>query len=297
MRRMGDQLSHVLGIDVGGTKISAGIVQFPEGRVIAYRVIPTRAGGKVLDDVVFLAENLVEDPKAKVSGLGIAICELVSPEGKIQSAATLKWSSQQVRRKLARFGPVTIEADVRAAALAEAMFGAGRKYKSFLFVTVGTGISCALVIDGKPYLGTRGATGTMASAALTQRCDRCGHVWDSSLEDIASGHGLVRRFNRRQGKATSAQDVFESASQAARQILEEGGEALGNTVALLVDVMDPQAVIVGGGIGLTNGIYWKSFITSTRRHIWSDVSRDVPIRHAATGQFAGVIGAAASTLH
>jgi glucokinase len=289
-------LSHIIGIDVGGTKIAAGIVKFPDGRLMSHRVIPsdTLRGNKVLDEINSLARTLANDSKVKVSGLGLGICELVSANGAIQSAATFKWTSRQIRTNLAQFAPITIEADVRAAALAEAMFGGGRKYRSFLFVTVGTGVSCSLVVDGKPYTGKRGATGTMASAALTLRCEQCGHVQHRSVEEVSSGPGLVARFVRAGGTAAQAQDVFRSSTYAAMEVLEEGGEALGNTVATLVDVLDPEAVIVGGSIGLAKGIYWKSLVRSTRRHIWSEVSRGIPIRRAETGQQAGIIGAAAA---
>jgi len=288
---------HLIGVDVGGTKIAVGIVKFPGGRVIAHRVIPTeahRGGAAVLDRLVAVLQELTASAKVKPVGLGIGLCELVSPDGKINSHATLNWSSQQVRRKLKGFGPVTIEADVRAAALAEAMFGAARKYRNFLFVTVGTGISCCLIIDGKPYLGTRGATGTMASATLSQRCEQCGHIQKLSVEDVASGRGLVARFKRVGGEALRTEDVVESDSYAAMEVLGEGGEALGNTIALLVDVLDPEAVIVGGGLGLTNGIYWKSAVAYARQNIWSEVSRGVPIRHAKLGREGGIIGAAVS---
>jgi glucokinase len=289
--------AYVIGVDVGATKIAAGIVRFPQGAVIAHRVIRTEAhreSEEILDDLVAMIEDLMIETRLRIAGLGVGICELVSSEGKISSAATLKWTSQQVQRKLRRFGPVTIEADVRAAALAEAMFGAGRRCESFLFVSVGTGISCCLVIDGKPYLGTKGATGTMASAAVQHRCEKCRHAWNESLEDIASGRGLVAQFKRAGRNAAEARDVFASNSYAAMEVLAKGGEALGKTVALLVDVLDPDVVVIGGGVGLTKGIYWKSLVASTRAHIWSDVSRRVWICRAKTGRHAGVIGAAAA---
>jgi glucokinase len=62
----------------------------------------------------------------------------------------------------------------------------------------------------------------------------------------------------------------------------------------LTNVLDPEAIVVGGGLGLSDGLYWESFITSTRRHIWSGVHRELPIVHAATGMDAGLIGAAAA---
>jgi glucokinase len=79
----------------------------------------------------------------------------------------------------------------------------------------------------------------------------------------------------------------------AAHIVRSAGEALAASVGLLVNVLDPEAVVVGGGLGLSEGPYWESFLGSTRYHIWSELHRNLPIVRAATGPDAGVIGAAA----
>jgi glucokinase len=288
-----------LGIDVGGTKIAAGVVNFPSGRVIAQHTIPTapdRGGEAVLKDVANLAEEVCRE--LTVEGAGVALCELVDPSGRILSNNCMRWEREQVTTALARFGPVFLEADVRAAAQAEALFGAGRPFGIFLYVTVGTGISSCLMIRGSPYLGALGATGTMASSALSFPCDKCGAKNDFTAEEIASGPALVARYNRvKPGAATTGADVLAAAAKGdsdALAVLSSAGRALGSVVGLLINVLDPQAVIVGGGLGLCDGPYWESFEASTRQHVWSDIHRTVPILHAKTGPNAGVIGAAAA---
>jgi glucokinase len=92
--------------------------------------------------------------------------------------------------------------------------------------------------------------------------------------------------------------VFQAAAMGesrARELLRHAGEALGVSVAFLINVLDPEAVIVGGGLGLAGGIYWESFVNSTREHIWSAATRELPIQTAALGIKAGLIGAAAKT--
>ena len=79
----------------------------------------------------------------------------------------------------------------------------------------------------------------------------------------------------------------------ARQIVASASEALGSQTGVLVSTLDPEAVIIGGGLGLSEGSYWEQFVAATRRHIWSDVHRDLPILRAAMGEDAGWIGAAA----
>ncbi|HMJ65669.1 MAG TPA: ROK family protein [Candidatus Binatia bacterium] len=292
-----------LGIDVGGTKIAAGLINFPVGEVVAQHTISTgakRGGEAVLRDVVELAERLsgeAEQAKLTIAGIGIGLCEIVDPSGGILSNNCIPWKEAQVREALERFGPVFLEADVRAAARAESLFGAGRRFSIFLYVTVGTGISSCLMIDGSPYLGARGATGTMASSPVSVRCDECGGVNKCTLEDIASGPALVTRYDRlKRNGARTGNDVMTAAVRGntdALSVVRSAGEALGSVVGLLINVLDPEALIVGGGLGLSEGPYWESFLDSTRRHVWSEVHREVPILRAQTGQNAGVIGAAA----
>jgi glucokinase len=292
-----------LGIDVGGTKIAAGAVSFPAGRICSQRVIPTapeRGGEAVLNDVVRLAEELSAETRSggrNMDGVGLGLCELVDPTGRILSANCVHWQDQPVRQRLSHLGPVTVEADVRAAALAEALFGAGKPFRIFLYVTIGTGISCSLMLDGKPYAGSRGATGTMASSPLSVPCEKCGHLGRRTLEEIASGPALVGRYNAlRPTGARSGQDVLAAAASGdtdAIEVVHSAGGALGANIGLLVNVLDPEAVIIGGGLGLSNGPYWESLLGTTRRHIWSGVHRDLPILRAATGPVAGLIGAAA----
>jgi len=292
-----------LGVDVGGTKIAAGIVNFPAGQVIAQQTISTgakRGGEVILRDVVGLAEALAregEQAKLDVAGTGVGLCEIVDPSGRILSANCIPWKERQVRKALQRFGPVFLEADVRAAARAEALFGAGRRFSIFLYVTVGTGISSCLMMNGSPYLGARGATGTMASSAISVQCDECGTVNDRTLEEIASGPALAARYNKlKRDAARAGNEVIAMAVRSntdALSVVRTAGEVLGSTIGLLINTLDPEAVIVGGGLGLSEGPYWESLVDSTRSHVWSEVHREVPILRAQTGPNAGVIGAAA----
>jgi glucokinase len=295
---------HAIGIDVGGTKIAAGWVVFPEGAIRARQVIPTRSsrgGGPVLEDVLELAHRLKDEARAAgaaIRAVGLGLCELVDAAGGICSANCVPWTDQPVRKQLSALAPLTMEADVRAGALAEAIFGAGRGLRCFLYLTIGTGIASCLVIDGQPYVGARGATGTMASMPLDLPCECCGHAAQRTLEQIASGPALFQRYDQlRPGKVADAQDVVRLAAKGdpdAMDIVRAGSEALGGTVGLLVNVLDPEAIVVGGGLGLSEGPYWEGLTASVRRHIWAEVHRGLPILRARTGPDAGLLGAAAA---
>ena len=256
-----------LGIDVGGTKIALGVVSFPDAKVLTCEIRPTlaeRGGEAILEEVASFSRAMCG--KIPVRAVGLAICELVDLAGNIVSNNCIKWKTVDIIEALSTIAPVTIEADVRAAALAEGMFGAGKPFKHFLYITVGTGISSCLVIDGKPYTGARGLTGTFASAPLPGI--------EQSLEELASGAAITRRA---------------TASAAATS------EPLGAGIGLLINTLDPEAVVIGGGLGLSGGAYWDKLVASIRRHIWSPLHRDLPILPAASPHSA-MIGAAAAAL-
>ena len=78
------------------------------------------------------------------------------------------------------------------------------------------------------------------------------------------------------------------------QVVESAGVALGSSLAFLINVSDPEAAVVGGGLGMAGGLYWKSLVNSTRRHIWAEAERSLPILQAGLGDDAGLIGAALS---
>ncbi|MCI0659599.1 MAG: ROK family protein [Acidobacteria bacterium] len=291
-----------LGIDIGGTKIAAGIVT-QGGKLLFSRRQPTgaeRGGEAVLRDVETLLLELIAQADAgglKVAGIGISLAELVDLEGNVTSEQTIKWCGWPVRERLSRIAPTVIESDVRAAALAEAIHGAGRDYRIFLYLTVGSGISCCLVQHRQPYTGAFGNALVCASSPFTSICSTCGATNRVVLEEYASGPALARRYQPfRSETIVRAEQVIDGASagdEQAIEIVQSAGAALGVTAGLMVNVLDPEAVIVGGGLGLIDGLYWESFLASTREHIWAESGRGLPIQHAALAEN-GVIGAAMS---
>ncbi len=266
------------------------------------RMIATRAerpGPEVLDDALALANDLLREAMAldsRPSGIGLGIAELVGPDGRVTSGQTLAWRGLPVRETFAMLGPTVVEADVRAAARAEARFGAGREYDPWIYLTVGTGISYSLVQNGRPFAGARGNALICGSAPLSTVCTACGTALQPVLEEIASGPALVARYNRvRPGAAAGGEDVVAAAQAGDEQacaIVRAAGTALGSTLAFLINVLDPAAVVVGGGLGLAGGLYWDACVTATRAHIWAEETREVPILPAALGRDAGLIGAA-----
>lgn len=291
-----------LGIDVGGTKIAAGLITFPAGLVRFRRVIPTqprRGGDAVLADVERLVDELAAEARADqltIGAIGLGVCELVDLNGAVVSNSTLNWQGLPVRERLSRIAPAYLEADVRAAALGEALHGAGRPFRQFLYVTIGTGISSCLVLDGRPFTGSRGATGTMASSPLPSPDGMSGSR-QPTLEELASGPALVARFNAAGGKVASGEEVLTAAASGepdAVAIVRSAAQVLGASIGGLVNVLDPAAIVIGGGLGLSRGLFRDTLEIYTRQHIWSELHRDLPILPAALGLDAGIVGAAAT---
>ncbi len=290
---------YALGLDVGGTKIAGGVVDLCSGRIVAKRTVPTqpeRGGAAVLATALALAEALLAEARQQsleITGIGVGVCELVDAWGNVTSAYTVKWQGLAVQAAFAQRLPTVVEADVRAAALAEAQYGAGQNADPFVYVTVGTGISSCLVQAGRPFAGARGNALVLATGALTVPDVTTGKNVHFVLEEYASGPALVARYYAATGADLHhGEDLLaavEAGDPVAVDVVGSGGDALGMAVGWLVNVLDPAAIVVGGGLGAAAGLYWERFVISTRAHIWADASRELPIRQAQCGADAGLI--------
>ena len=262
-------MTRAIGIDVGGTKIAAGLVDTDTGVCDARfeRVTrPERDASIVLEECVGMAQRLAAGQSVPI---GIGVCELVDREGHTQSAQTLDWRALDVAGAFARVGPAVVESDVRAAAVAEARFGGGRGVEELLYLTVGTGISCCLVLNGSAYAGARGNAICFGAPPV---------------ENAASGLALAAAGGRAWAEEVLADPSLD-------QVVETAAAALGAGLAWLVNAFDPGTVVIGGGLGLVDR-YRDLAVAAMRPMIFADNSRDLPVVPAELGADAGVIGAA-----
>jgi len=298
------QPAGAIGLDIGGTKIAAGVVSWPSGEILNRRIIrtdPGRGGEAVLKDTLALASQLrdwAREKQIEVAGIGAGVAELVDCDGNVTSSCTIKWRGVPVREKLSEVMPAEVESDVRTAALGEAIFGAGREHRLFAYITVGTGISYCLVQDGRPLKGAKGNAITLSSSPLSTVCTHCGAKLRPVLEEFASGPAIAKRFAevKKSTETFAAEEVFRAASngdQDAIAVLVSAGQALGVSAAFLVNVLDPEMMVIGGGLGMAGGLYWDAFVGTCREHVFADNSRDLPIVTAKLGTDAGLVGAAA----
>jgi glucokinase len=218
-------MSAAVGIDVGGTKIAAGVVERETGALLERHVVPTRperGGAAVLDDCARLAATLGRGQLP----VGIGLCELVDLAGRPTSADMVDWRGLDPADAI-EAPSVTVESDLRAAALAEARFGAGVCVSPFLFAIVGTGASACLVVDGRPYAGSRGEAIVLGAPPV---------------ERVASGPALARAAG-----LARAEDVLADPAHTA--LVDMAARALGGVLAVLANALDPSVIVLGGGLG------------------------------------------------
>ena len=259
----------VVGIDVGGSKILAASVDVTKGEVLRElrTETPVSAGGAAVLEVC--AELARELAPGGANAVGIGLCEFVDPAGMPTSAVTIDWRGLDVAGAFGGIAHVRIESDVRAAALAEARFGDAARLETFLYLVVGTGVSYCLVLHGEPYEGARG-NAIVVGAPPVERT--------SGGLALAEGAGLARA-------------EFVLRDPARTSFVEAAADELGLALAALVNALDPEAVVIGGGLGLVDR-YRDRVAASARAAIEHEATRELPIVPATLGPRSGVIGAA-----
>ncbi|MGC5311525.1 ROK family protein [Micromonospora zamorensis] len=286
----------VVGIDIGGTKTAAALVD-RVGQVLERREVstPARSGpGAVLDAAARLATDLLG---AAAGPVGVGTAGTVDPAtGGIRYATDSLpgWAGTPVADALAaRLGRgVRVVNDVNAAALGECWAGAGRDRAHVLLVAVGTGLGGAVVRNGRVEAGARGAAGEVGhlpapgAERLRCGCGRYGH-----LEAIASGSGLAAAYSIETGTHVTGRTVADRAAagdDVAQRVVERAGTVLGAALAGLVALLDPEAVLVTGGAAGALLPAASAAYSAELPAGWADV----PLLPAALGADAVVVGAA-----
>lgn len=295
-----------LGIDIGGTKVAAGLVS-ASGRILRQARVPMAARGSAADGLAAV--------RTAVAGLGslknVHAAGISSPgpldqrRGLVLNPPNLPcWRDFPLARAVARAlalppARVRLENDANAAALAEARWGAGRGFASVFYATLGTGIGAGLVLEGRLYRGRTGNAIEAGHLSLERRGPRCGCGKRGCIEALASGPAVARRARSRLGRAMTAEQVATASragDPAARAVLQETAELLGAWLGNIVDLLEPDVIILGGGMGR---LWWQWRATLLREiQAWSLNPRaaETPLRLAHFGPDAGIAGAAALCL-
>jgi len=282
-----------LAIDVGASKIAGALVG-DTFEILHHETVPARTAlyGDADPDLA-LTKGLInellqvaKDKNLEVAKGGACFAEYVTPNHLLNSKDQIAWSVQPKEDFAALTGFAwVIESDVRAMALAEAR---AANVKDFLFITVSSGISHALVIGGKPWAG---ATGEAIGFGITQ----IDNSQESPiLEQFSSGLGIARRYQKATGTdVTSAEIVFAQYEKdpIAKEIIGSAAAVLGKSLAAMVDFLDPAKIVIGGGLWLGSDLYRNLVLASYEKNVTK--RRKAPqVINSVAGSNAAVIGAA-----
>jgi glucokinase len=307
------------GIDLGGTKIQTAIVD-ERGEVLGQARRPTPTSGGPQDVAEEMAEALREAAgEAKVETAALTGIGVGSPgdanekTGVVSSAKNLPgWEgSFPLAEALqgALGAPVRIGNDVQVATEAEFHLGAGQQFQSLIGVFWGTGVGGGLVLDGKPWLG-RGAAGEIGHIVVKRGGAKCpcgrrgcleAYAGRSAMEAEArgqheEGHKTdLFKLMEKHGKPRLTSGIWERAldhgDHLAEKLIERAIEALGTGVASAVNLLDPEAVIIGGGLGVRFGErLMDPLMEEMRKHLFLD-EKPPAVRVASLGDLGGAVGA------
>ncbi|MDH4340587.1 MAG: ROK family protein [Thermoleophilia bacterium] len=283
----------VIGLDVGGTKILSGLVD-RDGNVVAEHEVhsPGQSEGDVLAALDAAVEDFLDDRVAAI-GYGIP-ANLERGTARILRATNLPLENVDlVSRSKDRFGlPVGVENDGSVAALAEWKRGAGRGVSNLVMLTLGTGVGGGIVLDGRLFRGWA----ELGHMVVQEGGPVCACGGRGHLEVLASGHAGDRAARDLYGPDADAHGLIDKARTGdarARAALARIGESLGAAVGSLVNVFDPEIVVIGGGFGAAAGeLLLEPARAAARREAMPPADETLRVVAAELGAEAGLVGAA-----
>ncbi|MCL2454259.1 MAG: ROK family glucokinase [Micrococcales bacterium] len=306
---------HAIGVDIGGTKIAAGVVS-AEGQILAKTVLRTdpTSAASVDDGVVAACETLLAEHE--VDAIGLAAPGLIGADrATVVFCPNLPWRDHPLGELMAqRLGVTTVvENDANAAGWAESRFGVAMGLPDVLTLTLGTGLGGAIVSGGRLVRGAWGAAGEIGHFRVVPEGHRCGCGQEGCWEQYTSGSALVRtartlvearperavRLLELAGGTSSkitGQHVTLAALEGddlAVELLTWVGRWVGEGAASLAAILDPAMVVVGGGLSAAGDLVLGPAREAFDRRLPAGGFRPmIPMEQAAMGNDAGIVGAA-----
>jgi glucokinase len=311
-----------LGLDVGGTKVAAGLVT-GRGEILSRIRVPMRsqegaaAGLLSVEEAIDAALNVEPSPRAVISGIGIVCPGPLDPRlGIVVNPVNLPcWRNFPLVAQIqkSRGLPTTMDNDANAAALAESIWGAGAGYSSVFYVTIGTGIGTGLVLDGHVYHGRTGAAAEGGHISIDYQGPQCACGKKGCIEALAAGPAVARRARAMLAAASAPNSKLlaladgnpnavtsESVGRAWREgdalataVLEETVDLLAVWLGNMIDLLEPDVIIFGGGMSELVSAWFDRL--REQLPAWSVNSRcsEIPIVRAHYGEDSGIAGGAA----
>ena len=302
-----------IGIDIGGTKISAGVVDSSGNLIDSSKCSTPAEGGKELISSVV---NLVKEfnKKYEIKGIGISIAALISSDyGTIVGAPNIANLSKlnfvnEIKEEFEL--PIIIENDANAAMWAEFKFGNAKSLNPVMFFIIGTGVGGGLVIDGKLFKGANGIGAEFGHMCVVPNGLLCGCGSKGCIEQYASGGALIRYANEAllanpdkseevlsfgEGKlsGTALTKAAKAGNELALAAFSKQADWLGLACASYSLIIDPEAIIIGGGVADAGELFLAPVREAMRKYMPFAESHVPPkITAAKFGNDAGLIGAA-----
>ena len=311
-----------LGIDIGGTKVAAGLVD-AAGNILFQTRVPMVATGDAATGfgAVVNAINAVFSarPEARTALAGIGVCSpgpLDPRTGIVINPPNLPcWRNFPLAGELQKvFGvPARVDNDANAAGLAEAIWGAGVGYRDVFYATLGTGIGTGIIFDKKIYHGRTGSAAEGGHVTIDYHGPKCGCGKNGCIEILCSGPSIAGRARARLsepgqngsrmltlagGKIEDVQaetvgEAFRQGDQLAREVLQETADLLAIWLGNIIDLLEPEVIIFGGGVSLLMSAFFENIREQLPRWCINPRPKEIPIVLAKYGSDAGVAGAAA----
>lgn len=313
----------ILGVDLGGTKIATALAT-AQGEILARgrRPTPAQAGpDAVIKSICAAIDKILSAKRLKPSqflGIGIAAAGIIdSDKGKVISSPNLPgWHEVPLRDAVEqRFGiPVYLGNDATLAALGEWRFGLKKGIANLIYITVSTGIGGGIIADGKLYTGVCGVAGEIGHMTIDingPKCN-CGNI--GCWETLASGTALAREAVKqiREGAKTSIIELVngdiskidakvvdlaaKQGDELAKELISRLGYYLGIGLVNLVNIFNPELILIGGGVAKTGDLLLQPAIKVVKERAFSTPANAVEIKSAILGDDSGILGAVAFVL-
>ena len=312
---------YAIGVDLGGTSIKLGIVT-NTGRLIKKISVQTEAEKgpkKVIDNIISGIRELTAKSKYNIDGIGIGCPGVVTPgKGIVENPPNLPgWEKVNIGKVIRKEFKknVFVDNDANAAAIGELTFGSGKNYKSFIMITLGTGVGGGIVINKKIYHGDFGAAGEIGHISIDFNGPKCNCGSYGCIEAYAGNLYLRERvrtelrkhpeskmwklINNDLSKVSprNVQLAAETGDAFAKSVIDELGVHLGSAFASLCNVLDISVFVIGGGIAGFGKPLFDSIKKTISGRVMAPIRPRVRVLPAKLKNDAGIKGASALVFH
>ena len=291
------------GIDLGGTKTECAVLDTDMNIVIRKR-IPTEAHkgyNHILWQILKLVNDIADEINEKPERIGFATPGVLEPETQtMKNCNTVCMNGHPMQEDLQNLLgiPVKLANDANSFALAETLMGAGKKYpdaKLVFGVIMGTGVGGGLVVNGEIIEGRHGLGGEWGHNVLEQDGADCYCGKKGCIEQVISGPALEQFYFNKTGKKLSLSNILQLPDAAddihAAATLERLLENYGRAISILVNIIDPDLIVIGGGVGNIDRLYTEGY-ERIKKYVFNNGKLTTPICKPLLGDSAGVYGAA-----